>query len=453
MQLDRPSDLWNVTGASVRGATHIRNGLPNQDCIDWAPKSQGRPPLVLAVSDGHGNAKSFRSDRGAQFGVEVALEALTEFFRAKRGHAPPSDTRFSSTSVLRDSAQDKLPRELVRRWTEKVERDIQQHQFSPEKLESLSSAKEEVLRNPLLAYGATLLVVLIGDSYILYVQLGDGDILTVSQTGAVSRPVAGDSRLFANETTSLCAREAWRDFRITVQQTGEFTPALILLSSDGYANSFRDDSSFEKVGSDIFNLIQQEGWEKVKTSIEGWLSEASEKGSGDDISLGLLWRAGKEEADKTVREQGTVRMNREAQSVPAASGGEQRQASAQKKLLLFRDKYGEDALKSEQRLNAVLLDLFDPGQREVLRAVHQTDVIAILRRTGHGDLEMRMKQLAKHLARTKRLNWETARWAVEVWAAALGLIPISRPAAVPHDLSMPIAHRHIRWPIRIKFTP
>jgi hypothetical protein len=150
------------------------------------------------------------------------------------------------------------------------------------------AARTTVETKPLLAYGATLLVVLVTHAFILYVQLGDGDILTVTETGEVSRPLARDEQLFANETTSLCAANAWRDLRIGFQALVGMPPALILLSTDGYANSFRDDAGFLKVGADLLEMIRAEGLDQVNENLAGWLTEASQTGSGDDITLAVI---------------------------------------------------------------------------------------------------------------------------------------------------------------------
>ncbi|MFM7713741.1 MAG: protein phosphatase 2C domain-containing protein, partial [Microcystis sp.] len=67
MKENIPQLKWRCIGESVKGASHVRSGLPNQDAIRWFPESGIGLPLILAVSDGHGSAKSFRSDRGSRF--------------------------------------------------------------------------------------------------------------------------------------------------------------------------------------------------------------------------------------------------------------------------------------------------------------------------------------------------------------------------------------------------
>ena len=102
------------------------------------------------------------------------------------------------------------------------------------------------------------------------------------------KPLAKDDRLFANETTSLCTPEAWRDFRVGFQPITRAQPALILLTTDGYPNSFRDETGFLKVGSDMLEIIRAEGLGSVKGRLEGWLTDSTNAGSGDDVTLGIL---------------------------------------------------------------------------------------------------------------------------------------------------------------------
>lgn len=290
---------WRLIGRSIRGASHHRAGLPNQDAICCLPETQSGPPLILAVSDGHGSAKSFRSHRGSRYAVKATVELMRELAEGRA--ATPS------LSAIKRVAEERLPRELLRRWREAVDADLTSEPFSDEELDRLKAqrgdgGKREVLQNPHLAYGATVLGVLVERDYLLFLQLGDGDILIVSEAGEVSRPIDRDSRLIANETTSLCMERAWREIRTRFQTRYGTAPALILAATDGYANSFVNDAAFLQVGSDILEILRRDGVGTVQDSIGGWLQEASEAGSGDDITLGILYRIDAITLDSANRE-------------------------------------------------------------------------------------------------------------------------------------------------------
>jgi hypothetical protein len=230
--------------------------------------------VVLAVADGHGSARYPRSHTGARIAVDIATKLIDDFLN--------SQVDADNWSLIKDATEEWLPRTLVRNWTEAVAEDLKADPLSPDECASVGVADESV------AYGATLLAAAVTEHFALYLQLGDGDILTVSDRGDVSRPLPKDDRLLGNETTSLCAPEAWRDFRVSFQPLRQSHPALILLSTDGYPNSFRDESGFLKVGSDLLEMIQQHGLAKVNDSLGGWLSDSTHAGSGDDITHGII---------------------------------------------------------------------------------------------------------------------------------------------------------------------
>jgi hypothetical protein len=106
----------------------------------------------------------------------------------------------------------------------------------------------------------------------------------------IARPVPGDERLFANQTTSLCSHDAWRDVRLRFQTLYGVPPALILISSDGYANSFVNDDEFLKVGVDILDILKTDGVATVEHNLPDWLNDATKAGSGDDITLAIVYR-------------------------------------------------------------------------------------------------------------------------------------------------------------------
>ena len=83
---------------------------------------------------------------------------------------------------------------------------------------------------------------------------------------------------------------AEREVRVGLQKVSKNFPEMLLLSTDGYSNSFREDAGFLNVGRDILEAIRAEGIERVSEQLEGWLTEATDCGSGDDISVGILCR-------------------------------------------------------------------------------------------------------------------------------------------------------------------
>src|SRR5215207_9241680 len=259
---------WRVMGETVPGASHLRASIPNQDALLQVRESGRGLPVVVSVSDGHGSDKCFRSDRGSRFAVKEAARLVGEFLDETRGLADHAE--------LERRAKEHLPQQFVRRWRAAVEADLKARPFREAELEAVERkdgprALKLVAGNPLLAYGATSLTVAVEKSFILYLQLGDGEILNVSEAGEVTSALPEDERLFANETTSLCTRDAEGNFRVRLRPLAGEPPALILISTDGYVNSFSDSSGFLKVGSDLLDMLRADGFDPVSAGLKGWL--------------------------------------------------------------------------------------------------------------------------------------------------------------------------------------
>jgi len=279
--------MWRAICGSVRGTTHILNGKPNQDSIRSEIDRAGEYG-ILAVADGHGSDKCFRSDIGSRLAVRTAVEMLERIVKQSNG---------SNLSFIKDVIENKLPESILSIWRKRIEEDYLTARFSKLNKEKNivsfgtdSMETETKLENMYLAYGSTLLATIATNEYAAGIQIGDGEILVVTEEGKVKSPIPKDERLFANDTTSLCSESAIADFRFFFERLSDRSPVLILLTTDGYVNSFKNESGFLKVGSDILEILREEGSEYVEENIENWLTEASKYGSGDDITLGMIYR-------------------------------------------------------------------------------------------------------------------------------------------------------------------
>jgi len=284
------SSIWTGRGVSVRGASHERTGQKNQDAVRLKNPSGKDDLLILAVSDGHGSMRSFRSDRGAVFAAECSLRVLRQLLGRLGPDAP--------LSQVRHQAKMRWPRALIDAWKAAVRADVNACPFSPLDFAAFPEPAPVIKPGqdlPLLAYlayGATLVVVAVTRRYIIYSQLGDGDILAMRANGSVSRPLPRQHEFMANQTISLCSEGAFNKFQVQVEPCRAGAPALIMLSTDGYANCFGSDEGFYKVGADLLAYLRLEGIDYLGEELTRWLRESSQDGSGDDITVGLAARPG-----------------------------------------------------------------------------------------------------------------------------------------------------------------
>jgi len=289
---------WRLIGESVKGASHVRGGKPNQDAIAWAPIERQGVSVVLAVADGHGSVAHPRSEVGSRLAVKTAIELLDDFLRQ---HGEGSDF-----GIAKQVAEVQLPALLERRWKEAVGEHLRDnppdfvnspHQGEPVPDRKASAAPtlpfattevSEVDPARYIPYGTTVVAAAVSQALMLFLQIGDGDILVVTDSGEVVRPLPRDERLLGNETTSLCMPRAKELAIVRLLPLGNQRPAMIMLSTDGYSNSYESEDEFKKVATDYLHLVHTLGPDAVQESLKNWLSETTTRASGDDITLGLI---------------------------------------------------------------------------------------------------------------------------------------------------------------------
>ena len=248
----------SAVGHRVTGAKHLRDGRPCQDAIRVDQDGQS---AVVTVADGHGS--SVHADIGAQLAVEVAASALATFM-ANLGPELRADAR-----AVHAFAQHPFRVQLVREWVRRVH--------------AVAGNDSVDLKD----YGSTLLFAAVTPELVLLGQLGDGDILVVEASGAVARPIPADPSSFAEETLSLCLPEAWSSLRVLVTPRPK-AETLLLICTDGYGKSYATEADFERIGPDYLEMVRELGLAEVEGHLDGFLTEVTRGGSGDDIALGLI---------------------------------------------------------------------------------------------------------------------------------------------------------------------
>jgi serine/threonine protein phosphatase PrpC len=264
---------WSIGGASARGAAHVRKRLPNQDAIAWAPASGSGEAVVIAVSDGHGSDSHFRSDTGARLAVESAIAVLGDFLVKNKGADP---SRINTAAI-------ELPARIHEAWRSKVNADLQRAPL-PEPRPSDPEAR-------FVPYGATIVAAAATADFVLVLQLGDGDLLVGFSDGQIVRPLPDDTGLVGEQTYSLCNADAARANRFRLQvlpRAGRNPqPQFLMLSTDGLSKSCADEEAFAKLAREWRDVIQKDGLASLAGSLEPWLVQASQRGSGDDVTLGF----------------------------------------------------------------------------------------------------------------------------------------------------------------------
>ena len=113
---------WKVAYACVRGSSHQRSGLPNQDAVQCIVTPAAQETVAVAVvSDGHGSPRHFRSQIGSSLAVSTVAATLQGFLRDSV--APNGQVPFVPEQV------HELERKIVSGWLAAVQSDLDKQSF------------------------------------------------------------------------------------------------------------------------------------------------------------------------------------------------------------------------------------------------------------------------------------------------------------------------------------
>lgn len=283
------STKWLELCESKIGKSHIMRGKPNQDANKCRHLDRGRAGLIVVVSDGHGGDRYVRSKHGASMAASITCRYLKERL------APYWDMPSAAVRVSLTELQEEVPRYLLRQWRSTVREHMATEPWTDQ--EKQFGWGNGPVEDAYTAYGATLLFAAALPEFILYGQLGDGDMLTVARNGAIARPIARSESSFANETLSLCSRSAEANMTLAMQRYGagslkpeDLPPDMVFLATDGYSNSFQNEEGFiENVAGIHDYLRSSNGYSSVKRSLPHWVENCAQSGSGDDVTVALLF--------------------------------------------------------------------------------------------------------------------------------------------------------------------
>lgn len=105
------------------------------------------------------------------------------------------------------------------------------------------------------------------------------------------QPVIEGDKILGTETHSLSKDDAWKKAisLIRMREVTEEIPYYFMLSTDGFANSFRTQDEFYKTCRAYYSIIRENGFDAISANLKDWLIETSELGCGDDITVVLSY--------------------------------------------------------------------------------------------------------------------------------------------------------------------
>lgn len=262
---------------SVRGASHIRSQKECQDrCCHYHIAENCD---IITISDGHGSDACPYSAKGAEYAVAVFCERMVEYYKHYK------DDLRGLCDFLSEDGDLRVAKEIDKRWKAKVLDWNRKHGA----IKPVDKNGKEDVAAVYKMYGCTLLGMVVTDEFVYAFQLGDGDIMFVSDGKAT--PIIDADKILGVETYSLSKKDSWKKAISIVAgvPSEDLKPYLYMISSDGLANSYSTDEDFEETCVGYWNMIKENGVDVVKENFAKWLSETSSEGCGDDISVVITY--------------------------------------------------------------------------------------------------------------------------------------------------------------------
>ncbi len=297
---------------SCQGESHKAT---NKVCQDFSYSEVNENLAIAIVCDGHGGARYFRSDIGAEYATDITKECVTTFienidkklFQATAftqvyalNTEVQNDNFAKKTKV--DIAMRQLFSSIIYRWQERILEHAHNNPLT--EAERASTNPQYIIdfeahHSLEKTYGCTLMCYVQTEDYWFAFHIGDGKCIAFDQNGQWSEPIPWDDRCFLNKTTSLCDSDALNEFRYCYRGDGDF-PILVFLGSDGIDDSFGETTNMVNFYAQVAKMLAKETLESSMATIESTLPELSAKGSQDDMSIACVYDD--ERLDRVVKQ-------------------------------------------------------------------------------------------------------------------------------------------------------
>ena len=269
--------------ATETGYNHTRI---NKVCEDASDFYDDEKMHICVVADGHGSDNYPRTEFGSKFAVDAAIKNVIEFVNTAEKSQVINDAENNFERM------NQLAKSILRSWYESVEEDYNKKPFTEKELEKVSDKyKNRYLsenieeRKVEKAYGCTLIIYVITDDYSFGMQIGDGKCVLIDENGQFLEPIPWDDDCQLNVTTSICDDHAIDEFRFYISDK---MPTAVFIGSDGIDDSYANKEELYALYRSILKIFIEYGDEVGKSEIREYLPVLTKRGSGDDVSMGLI---------------------------------------------------------------------------------------------------------------------------------------------------------------------
>ena len=266
----------SIFGEAVKGASHKNNNISCQDAFKIEPLSD--TCSIVAVADGHGSSACPYSKYGSEMAVNTFCYIIRRIYDSCEGNLE------KVLSYLNQDGEIKVAQAIDLEWKKRV---LKAHTRSKRNVPVKDDGKKDktaIYKQ----YGTTLLGLFIAPDFVYSFQLGDGDMTLVNKD--IIEPIITADKILGVETHSLSKEHSWESSLSSVLRIEAVEkPVVLMVSTDGFSNSYLNDDEYRKACRDYFDLICEHGADVISKHLKAWLDDTSKCGCGDDITTVFVY--------------------------------------------------------------------------------------------------------------------------------------------------------------------
>lgn len=234
-----------------------KNMIKNSSSQDYLKVEKINEGLICTIADGHSGDFFTQSHKGSKFACEAAINVIKKYVSKD----------INEIDYLLENKV--LQKEICDEWRFLVNCDIEKN-------------LPRVFKYNYFKYGTTLLSVLLTEQYILYIKLGDGDILLKKDKQLQKILQSYNTKL----VDCIAEDEAYEKIIYKIEENKKDISDIIIFS-DGFENSFISyNDMIENIDKTILAYKKSVFSRYIlEKNYEKYLKNLSENNSLDDISI------------------------------------------------------------------------------------------------------------------------------------------------------------------------
>jgi len=144
-------------------------------------------------------------------------------------------------------------------------------------------------------------VVAVSDHFVMALQLGRGDILSISEGGTITTLASSLPGPPEGKRHSLCRTDAAQLFKSTLFPLGSTPPALLMACSDGYRKALGSLPPLQARAAEHLTHLREYGLLATSERLERQLQTYAKGDEQDDLSVGLIYQLGQLPGETTFQ--------------------------------------------------------------------------------------------------------------------------------------------------------